>query len=312
MRILVTGAAGLIGYHLTLALKKQGHDVVRFDKKNSTAQKIQQDVTHYNAVSRAIRNCDGVVHLAAVSRVVWAESSPKSCRLTNIGGTRNVIEAALKSRARPWLIFASSREVYGQPSVLPAIEDTILDPINIYGRSKFAGEKLVLRARDEGLRTSICRLSNVYGWIEDHHDRVVPSFSYAAAAGGVLRIDGGEREFDFTHISDVIDGLMRLISLVSHGDNVPSVHFVSGRGTTLSELAQIATRHASGNNSVIRQGIPRVYDVEKFIGDPQRARQLLGWFTKISIEQGISELVRAHEQKIEDEPLSVRRTDYLG
>jgi len=102
----------------------------------------------------------GVVHLAAVSRVIDGERDPARCWAVNVEGTRTVVEAAQSSPLRPWVIYASSREVYGQPSALPASEDCDRAPLNVYGRSKVAAEDLVTAS---GLAHAIVRFSNVYG-----------------------------------------------------------------------------------------------------------------------------------------------------
>ena len=148
------------------------------------------------------------MHLAAVSRVIWAERAPEDCRSTNIGGLRRVLEVAFEQPVPPWVIFASSREVYGQPRPLPGTEDTPLSPVNLYGRSKVEGERLVEEARASGLRTAAVRLSNVYGSALDHADRVVPAFVWAAVQGNAIRIDGAECTFDFTHIDDTVRGMV--------------------------------------------------------------------------------------------------------
>ncbi len=77
----------------------------------------------------------------------------------------------------PWVLFTSSREVYGQPDDLPATEATALRPMNVYGRSKVAGEQIAQAALRRGLRTAVVWLANVYGATGDHVDRVVPTFS---------------------------------------------------------------------------------------------------------------------------------------
>ena len=103
-------------------------------------------------VKNALRGCIGIVHLAAVSRVVWGERDPDLCWKTNVEGFRNVLEAADQLAIKPWVVFASSREVYGQPEQLPANEETVLRPVNVYARTKVAGEQLVAEARGRGLR----------------------------------------------------------------------------------------------------------------------------------------------------------------
>jgi UDP-glucose 4-epimerase len=231
------------------------------------------DILDRAAVERAIDGCIGVVHLAAVSRVIDGERAPEVCWRTNVDGTRNVIEAALAELRRPWVIYASSREVYGQPGALPASEDAALAPVNIYGRSKVAAEDLTAKA---DLVTAIVRFSNVYGWVGDHADRVVPAFARQAAAGLPLRVDGSGHTFDFTHLDDTVRGVLAVVAQLEAGATLPPLHFVTGTPTTLGHLASLAVELAGAGSPVV-EGAPRSFDVSRFHGDPSRAAAVLGW-----------------------------------
>jgi UDP-glucose 4-epimerase len=149
---------------------------------------------------------------------------------------------------------------------------------------------MVVSSKKDGLRTSVVRFSSVYGAIADHADRVAPGFARLAAEGGTLRVDGEDTTLDFTHIEDVASGLQMMTELLAAGDGpLPPVHFVSGRGTTLRELADIAVKAAG--SGIVEVGPPRDFDVNKFIGDPSRAEQLLGWRSSTVLEEGIMRLV---------------------
>src|SRR5262245_10491647 len=94
-RILITGGAGSIGTALRAALERQGNEVAVLDLRASGEERA--DVRDAAAVARALRGCAGVVHLAAVSRVAWAERDPDACQATNVGGTRAALGAALQA-----------------------------------------------------------------------------------------------------------------------------------------------------------------------------------------------------------------------
>jgi len=287
-RILITGSEGLVGSAFRRLLEVRGVDVVGLDVRARDSER--GDVRDAERVRVAMRGCDGVVHLAAVSRVVWAENDPDACWSTNVEGLRNVIEAAKAEDT--WFLFASSREVYGQPERLPATEDTPLRPVNIYGRSKVEGERMVLAARDHGLRTAVARLSNVYGTTKDHADRVVPAFARAAALGDELRVDGPDHTFDFTHIDDTCRGLLGLADLLADGGAIlPPVHFLTGHPTTLGELATLAVT-LGRSRSTIREAPPRSYDVSHFYGSPRRATELLGWKPRVELAEGLGRLIQ--------------------
>jgi nucleoside-diphosphate-sugar epimerase len=294
-RLLVTGSEGLIGTELTKSLEGRSFEVVPLDVRLPGSHPGAVDIASAARVADLAQGCHGIVHLAAVSRVAWGEQDPVGCWRTNVHGTRHVLQAALKSADKPWVLFGSSREVYGEPDQLPVDEDAPLRPVNTYGRSKLAGEQLVLEARSAGLATAIVRLANVYGAIHDHPDRVAPAFARGVAEGADLRVIGGGCTFDFTHVDDVIAGLLRIVDLLEDGQSdLPTVHFCTGHGTTLRELAAIASRLGHGV-SVIEEG-KRPFDVSGFIGDPRRAHELLGWRATIDIAQGMRRLTRDFEQ----------------
>jgi nucleoside-diphosphate-sugar epimerase len=244
-----------------------------------------------------------VIHLAAVSRVIWGEREPELCRATNVGGLRNVLEAAASAPRRPWIIFASSREVYGQPEQFPTDEDCPAQPVNVYGRSKVEGELLVEAARRAGLRACTVRLSNVFGSTTDHADRVVPAFARGAASGHELRVDGADHTFDFTHVDDVAAGLAAVVDLLADGGTPPPpIHFVSGVPTTLDQLAQLAIR-LSGSPSTIRYAPPRDFDVVRFFGSTLRAEHVLGWTARVSLAAGLRRLIQDFRDELGADPI---------
>lgn len=289
LRILVTGSEGLLGTCLLARLRASGHLVSALDlRAPDTASR--GDARNGARLRRAIDDRDGVVHLAAVSRVVWGERRPSLCWDTNVGVLRDLLRFSLASPRPPWIIFASSREVYGQPARLPANEETPLAPVNTYGRSKQEGERLCAEAIAAGLRVSIVRFSNVFGLASDHHDRVVPAFVRAALGCDPLRVDGADNTFDFTHVDDAVAGVVGVIELIEHGEVVPPLHFLTGVPTTLAELAERIV-HLSRSSAPILAAGPRSFDVARFYGDPSRARALLGWRPRVNLETGLARLI---------------------
>ncbi len=163
--------------------------------------------------------------------------------------------------------FSSSREVYSQQDQLLVKETAELRPMNVYACTKCKGEATVVQAKEDGLLANIVRLSNVFGHTKDPPDRVVPAFARAAALGlsGRIQVEGGGNLFDFTHISDVVRGLMRLVQLTSQGRSLAPLHLVSGMGTSLAQLASLAERCSRAAVTVV-EGAPRSFDVAQFIG----------------------------------------------
>jgi nucleoside-diphosphate-sugar epimerase len=284
--ILVTGSAGLVGRGLCARLAELGLPVRPFDIKRAAGE----DVREAGPVAAAVRGATGILHLAAVSRVIDGERDPENCRRTNLGGLKTVLDAALGAQHRPWFVFVSSREVYGDAAAVPTGEDSPYSALNVYARTKVEGELMVTDARAAGLLANTCRLSTVYGSLDDHADRVLPAFCRAAATGGQIAVQGTDVVLDPTHVHDVVRGIVLLVEQTADRQVLPPIHFVSGRGLSIMELARLAV--GAGNPATrISIQAPRSYDVKRFVGDPTRAKALLGWRSEISVESGVEAFV---------------------
>lgn len=306
-RILVSGCRGLIGHALSAALRAAGHRMAGIDPRGTADDGTGGDIRDVDLLTRRLEGCEGLVHLAAVSRVASGQRQPALCWEINVTATQRLLNAALASARRPWVLFASSREVYGEPEQLPVDEDSALCPINIFGRSKAEGERITLAAREAGLATAIVRFSNVYGTTADHTDRVVPAFARGAALGGTLRVYGPDTRLDFTHVDDAVRGVMAVIEQLEAKRTLLPVHFVTGKGTSLRELAELARSASRRTAKVLEAPAPNQY-VTRFVGDPSRARALFGWRPQIDIADGMARLVRdfVHDAGFVDPPTTAR------
>ena len=300
-RILITGSSGLIGTALGKALRSLGHATAGLDIRGRSIDR--GDIRDRSDVRRAMHACTGIVHLAAISRVVWGERNPSECWATNVDGLSLVIREAERSSLRPWVIFASSREVYGRAESLPVAEDAPLHPVNVYGRSKAEGESIVAEAATRRMRTAVVRLSNVYGSTADHEDRVVPAFARAAATGGEIRIEGGMNSFDVTHLDDTVSGFLAMFEAIVHRwtARLSPIHLVTGHATTLQGLASLAKNFGRGEVSLV-EAPPRAFDVSHFCGSPLRASTVLGWTAKVRLHDGLARLVRDFQREKDSAP----------
>ena len=180
MGVVVTGGAGFIGHHLVAALARStandlGEPIVVLDNlhrgqpralapwiASGAVRFIQGDLRDPRAVAEALVGASVVYHLAAQANVVGSETDPDYAFTTNVVGTEILLRAASAAGVRR-VVFASSREVYGQPQALPVPETAPLAPRNTYGASKAAGEMLARAAATGGLEIVALRLANVYG-----------------------------------------------------------------------------------------------------------------------------------------------------
>jgi len=301
MKVLITGGNGFIGSHLAEKLIDQGDEVVLFDNvfngnsKGIKCRKITADIRDYAAVRGAVNGIDAVIHFAAVSRVAWGQERPRECIETNSVGTANVLEAVREAGNSAYVFLGSSREVYGEPESLPVNETHTKNPISIYGISKLSGEKLAVSYR-KYFKTKIVifRFSNVYGSQRDLPERVVPNFVISAIRNNPLKINGGTQVLDFTFLGDTIDGIIRALKdreKIEGGD----FHFVTGRGTSVKELADMVLK-ASGSSSVVEVKGDKSFDVRKFVGDYSKAKAVLGWIPKTSLEEGLKKTIAAYRK----------------
>ena len=283
-KILVTGALGFIGRTLleTLIAQKCGAKLYGIDIKDlpSDAELLKNNV-HYEKID--IRNkdsiqsyirenqFDGIIHLAAVSRVEDAENNKKNCIDTNYKGTQYIATAASENK-KTWLIFSSSREVYGEQKVFPVTEDAELLPLNIYGFYKLEGERVVKSTIEN---YCILRFSNVYGNTYDIPKRVIPKFVKTAIQGGELFLEGGSQLIDFTFIDDTIKSIIKCMEQLSSGKmKKETIHILPGRLNKITDIIDIL-RKGNMNFSVSTRNA-RSYDVQQFLGTPKHMHEILG------------------------------------
>lgn len=283
--ILVTGSEGLIGTELIRQLGRGGHESIGFDLRAKDIR-VRGDILDERTVRDRLAGCEGVVHLAAVSRVKSGEAEPELCMRTNFEGTSALVRFAKEAGCK-WFLYASSREVYGRCDRLPATENSPILPVNVYGVSKARAEEVVRSANSSSFSTGIARFSNVFGDARDHIDRVVPAFMRGALTGGAIRLDGPDSLFDFTFVDDVVEGVIRYVDKLRQGKMCVPLHFVSENPTSLHQLAEYC-REICGRTTVDYYAPARTYDVSKFWGDGANARCEIGWTHSTSLFDSLS------------------------
>jgi UDP-glucose 4-epimerase len=288
MKLLLTGSSGFIGSALKRLLEEEGIEVVPFDIKDNPLD----DVRDFSALQSKVLGVDGIVHLAAVSRVKIAHENPLECVNTNIGGIINVLESTRLFRAdndKPWVIFGSSREVYGESAILPVNESSTRKAINIYGVSKLSGEELCkVYSENYGLKVRVLRFSNVYTGKNDHLDRVIPKFILQAFNEEDLIINGtGEEIFDFTYIDDTIQGIWGCVQEIERNNHLfDDFNLSTGIPISLKQLAGTIIKKTRSKSKVDFTK-PRSYDVNKFYANPSKAIKILGFLPNVTLDEGI-------------------------
>ncbi len=290
-KLCITGASGFIGTSLIKCLEAN-FSLVLIDivppkiQLNDKSKFIQMDVN--NIETNHIEDCVGIIHLAAISRVIWGEERPLETWTVNVETTQHLLNIAQQMKNKPWIIYGSSREIYGEPNDLPVNEKNSWKPINRYGVSKLAAEGLIkLYGENNNVSTIILRFSNVYGNNFDQMDRVIPKFMKLAIQDDMLELQGSTNSFDFTHINDTINGLLLSIKYINT-NRISSFCFniCTGVGTTLDELSKLILEITKSSSS-IKETTRRSYDVNNYIGDFSLANEILQYEPKVELREGL-------------------------
>ena len=293
--VLVTGGAGFVGSHLVERLVKEGYRVILVDnllrgnmsnlpRLLKDAEFVEGDIRNYELMDGIIRKVDTVIHLAALSRVMPSIENPELCFENNVKGTE--IIARLCSKYNRKLIFSSSREVYGTAKYLPVDESHPLNPENPYGASKVAAESII-RAYSKcyGLNYTILRLTNVYG--PRDFGRVIPIFIKDAQEGKDLIVYGADKVLDFIYIDDVVNAFINSIEI----DEGHVLNIGSGIGASIFELAKLVKKITGGNGNILVKQ-KRKGEVDKFIANIEKAKEVLKWKPTVELEEGIRRTVK--------------------
>ncbi|MEU5944810.1 NAD-dependent epimerase/dehydratase family protein [Micromonospora sp. NPDC047465] len=301
--VFITGGAGFIGLHVVPMLLEKGYKVRIFDNMfrgdrdrvaelvaTGDVELIDQDVRYGGAVHAAMKGCDYVIHLAAVS-INKSQADPYESIDINMVGNHNVFAAAADHGVKR-LVFASSASVYGDPKKLPMHEDDRLDPLTPYCISKRAGEDLLgFYQRSKGLNWIALRFFNVYGPGQKptaYYTSVINHFVKRLKNGEPPVIDGkGEQSMDFIHVHDIARSVVA--AMEAEQGNVP-VNIGTGLDTSIASLAEILIKAVGVD--VQPQFNPREVLVSRRAADITRAREVLGWEPTIAVEDGMTDLIK--------------------
>ncbi len=294
--ILVTGSSGTIGTRLCEKLLERDYAVKGVDwVPNKWSERINSFTTIADLRSREQMeilptDADLVVHLAANARVYNLVLDPRLAR-DNFETLFNVIEFCRKNAIKR-ILFASSREVYGNSDQIVHSENEayVRNCESPYTASKVGGEALVHAYHQcYGMGFVIVRFSNVYGMYDDS-DRVVPLFIKKAAEGTDFIVYGEKKLLDFTYIDDAVCGVLKCVEKFDEVHN-DVFNIASGEGISLVEVARkIQSAMAEKNKLAVEPS--RTGEVEKFIANISKAKQILGYGPEIMIEEGIEKSVQ--------------------
>ena len=302
MRVVITGAAGFLGSHLSDRFLGDGHEVVGVDnlitgdRSNLAHLEREKRFTFmHQDVSRALSvegSLDGVLHFASPASPIDYLEHPIATLDVGSLGTRNALELARTHGAR--FFMASTSEVYGDPLEHPQRETywgnvNPVGPRSVYDEAKRFSEALTMAYhRELGLDTRIVRIFNTYGpRMRPRDGRVVSNFIVQALAGEPLTIYGdGSQSRSFCYVSDEVDGLYRLFM---HGDSEPT-NIGNPDEFRVRELADLVLELTGSASKVVLKALP-TDDPKVRRPDISRAREKLGWSPKVPLREGLQRTI---------------------
>jgi len=302
MRVLITGAAGFLGSHLSDRFLADGHSVVGLDNfitgnpqniahlmGEPRFEFIQHNISTYTYVSGAV---DGVLHFASPASPVDYLEYPIATLKVGALGTHNALGLAKAKGARFFL--ASTSEVYGDPLEHPQTEKywgnvNPIGPRGVYDEAKrFAEAMTMAYHRYHGMDTRIVRIFNTYGpRMRPNDGRVVSNFIVQALSGEPLTIYGdGSQTRSFCYVADEVEGIFRLFM---RGDSHPT-NIGNPNEFTVRQLAELVIELTGTSSPIVQRDLP-VDDPKVRRPDITRAREMLGWEPSVTLREGVGRTI---------------------
>lgn len=303
-KILVTGADGFIGSHLTEALVRAGHEVRAFVLYNSfnswgwldhcaadvkgRFEVFSGDVRDPYGVRSAMQGCDAVLHLAALIAIPYSYHSPDTYVDTNIKGTLNVVQAA-RDLGVGRVIHTSTSEVYGTAQFVPITEEHPLQGQSPYSASKIGADQIALSFhRSFNTPVTVLRPFNTYGPRQSAR-AVIPTIITQLASGKRrIRLGAVHPTRDFNHVSDTVNGFLR--ALLSEGAIGEIINVGSNYEITIGDTAQLIAQIMGVELDIEtdeQRLRPALSEVERLWASNEKARRLLGWTPRYGGRDGL-------------------------
>lgn len=308
-RILVTGGAGFIGSHLCERLLQEGHEVICVDNfytgtkdnikhlmNNPYFEIIRHDITFPLYVE-----VDEIYHLACPASPVHYQNDPVFTIKTAVHGTINMLGLAKRTKAK--IILASTSEVYGDPEVHPQPEEywgnvNPIGPRACYDEGKRCAETLFFDYhRQHKVKVKIARIFNTYGpRMQINDGRVISNFIVQALRGEDITVYGdGSQTRSFCYIDDMVEGLIRLMN--TPDEITGPINLGNPNETPILELAQKIIELTGSNSKIVFKPLPQD-DPRRRCPDITKAKIILNWEPKISLEEGLKRTIEYFKLKL--------------
>ncbi len=311
-RSVITGGAGFLPSHLCDRLLAEGHEVIALDnfitgspdniahlKNNPKFTFIEQDVCQTYEI---LGDVDFVFHMASPASPVDFTTKAIEILMVNSEGTHHALKLALAKRAV--FLMASTSEVYGDPLVHPQPEEYWgnVNPIGVrgaYDEAKRFSEALIMAYRRyKDVDTKIFRIFNTYGPRMRLDDgRVVPNFVGQALRGEPITIYGtGLQTRSFCYVTDLVDGIYRLSQTAK--DISGPINIGSPTERTMVEFALEIKRLTGAESEIVYEPLKTADDPKLRCPDNTKAKEILGWEPKVSLEEGLRATIEFFKEKV--------------
>lgn len=308
MRIVVTGGAGFLGSHLCDFLLNEGHSVICIDDLitgntdniahlmgNEKFKFIHHDVTNYIFIEGKV---DAILHFASPSSPIDYQQLPIQTLKVGSLGTHKALGLAKEKKAK--FLLASSSEVYGDPLVQPQKEDywgnvNPVGPRGVYDEAKRFAEAMAMAYHYyHKIDTKIVRIFNTYGpRMRKDDGRVVPTFITQALEAKPLTVFGdGTQTRSFCYVSDMVQGIYKLLL----SDINEPINLGNPQEMTINDFAKLLLKLTRSKSKIIHKPLP-VDDPKIRQPDITRAKKLLKWSPKVSLEEGLQKTIEYFKKK---------------
>lgn len=299
MKFLVTGGLGFIGSNMVDFLVEKGHNVIVVDDlstgdpryQNPKAFYVNAHITDLDTMLGISQNCDAIFHFAAWARLQRSINDPLGTNNANIVGTLTLLQAARLNNIKKF-IYSSSSSVYGNQED-PVMKETMtLGPLHPYALQKWCGEEYCkMFSRLFGIKTVRLRYFNVYGnrqIIQGDYALVIGKFLKAKAEKGKMTIYGdGEQTRAYTHVTDVIKANWAAFELQQEEGNSEVFNIGTDVETSVNTIAELI----GGEVEHIIPNPRGDFEERRKCADYSKAKELLGWEPKVTIQEGIKMLL---------------------
>jgi len=313
--VLITGGLGFIGSNLALKLVELKANVVIVDSLipdyggnmfniNEIKAKVRvniADVRDENGMDYLVRDQDCLFNLAGQVSHLDSMINPYTDLEINYRSQLSILEACRKNNDKVKILFAGTRGQYGKPSHLPVDEKHLMQPTDINGIDKMAGEWAhILYNNVYGIRACSFRMSNTYGprhLMKNARQGVLSWFIRLALDGEKIKVFGdGKQLRDFSYVDDVVDSM--LLAMASEKTNGEVYNLGSGEGTSLVDAAKLCVK-VSGKGSVETVPFPKEkknIEIGDYIADIGKIKKDIGWQPKVGLEEGIGKTMQFFEK----------------